>query len=221
MTVIREAVREALGAPALAMAATFLAFGAAVQAAGLGLVWALAAAGLVYGMPGMMVLVGAGGALAAAPAAMAANARFLPMAVSLAPWLGPPGWRRWLALPFIAVTPWAMAIRRLPALPQAARLRWFLGFALASWTVAGLSTLLGFALAPLLPGWPLALLLLVNPLYFGVILAGESRRAFGLRAALAGMAAAPLVSVLPAAWGLLGAGLLGGTAAFLWGRRHG
>lgn len=213
-------MREALGAPALAMAATFLAFGAAVQAAGLGLGWAMACALLVYGMPGQMVLVAAGGSIAAVPAASAANARFLPMAVSLAPWLGPSA-ARWWALPFIAVTPWAMAMRALPGLPEDARLRWFLGFALMSWTVAGVSTAAGFALAPVLPMWLLALLLLVNPLYFGVILAGEARRPFGLRAALCGAAAAPLLLVLPAAWGLLGAGVVGGTAAFLWGRARG
>jgi predicted branched-subunit amino acid permease len=94
---------ECADPPALAMAATFLAFGAAVQEAGLGLGWALAAAGLIYGMPGQLVLLqfaapGApgGGVLPAVAAATAANARFRPMAVALAPWLGG-GRRRWLA----------------------------------------------------------------------------------------------------------------------------
>lgn len=202
------------------MAATFLAFGAAVQAAGLGLGWALAAALLVYGMPGQMVLVSAGGAIAAVPGATAANARFLPMAVALSPWLGG-GARRWWALPFIAVTPWAMAMRRLPGLPAEARLAWFLGFGLTSWLVAGAATLLGHALAPFLPGLLLALLLLVNPLYFALILAGEMRAAPARRAVIGGCCAAPLALLLPAAWALLAAGLIGGTLAFLWGERRG
>jgi predicted branched-subunit amino acid permease len=220
---MREACREALGAPALAMAATFLAFGAAVQAAGVGIGWALAASLLVYGMPGQMVLLAAigapGGALAAVPGAVAANARFVPMAVALAPWLGAgPG--RWLALPFIAVTPWAMAMRRLPALPASERLPWFLGFALTSWCVAGLSTAGGHALAPLLPLWVLAALLFVNPLYFGLIIAAELRAPFVRRAVLLGALAAPLGLLLPPAFALLGAGLAGGSLAFLWGRRE-
>lgn len=222
--IFRTACREALGAPALAMAATFLAFGVAVQAAGLGPGWGLAAALLVYGMPGQMVLVTAvtlpGGALPAVLGAAAANARFLPMAVALSPWLGG-GPRRWWALPFIAVTPWAMAMRRLPGLPEAQRLNWFLGFGLTSWLVAGAATLLGHALAPLARGPVLALLLLVNPLYFTLILAGEMRAPGARRAVLGGCCAAPLVLVLPAAWALLAAGLVGGTLAFLWGERRG
>lgn len=221
--IFRSACREALGAPALAMATTFLAFGAAVQAAGIGVGWALAAAQLVYGMPGQMVLLAAlgapGGPLPAVLGAVAANARFVPMAVALAPWLGGRGPGRFLALPFIAVTPWAMAMRRLPHMPAPERLRWFLGFALTSWTVAGLSTWLGFVIAPLLQGWVLAALLFVNPLYFGVILAGETRFAPARRAVLCGIAVTPLVTVLPASWALLGAGVLGGTAAFLWSQR--
>jgi predicted branched-subunit amino acid permease len=227
--IFRTACREALGAPAIAMAATFLAFGAAVQAAGLGWGWGLAAALLVYGMPGQMVLVTAvalpGGAplLAIGPAvlgAATANARFLPMAVALSPWLGG-GARRWWALPFIAVTPWAMAMRRLPGLPVAQRLAWFLGFGLTSWLVAGAATLLGHAVAPLVQGPVLALLLFVNPLYFALILAGEMRAPPSRRAVIGGCCAAPLVLVLPGAWALLAAGLVGGTLAFLWGERHG
>lgn len=219
--IFRTACREALGAPALAMAATFLAFGAAVQAAGLGLGWGLAAALLVYGMPGQMVLVTAvslpGGALPAVLGAAAANARFLPMAVALSPWLGG-GVRRWWALPFIAVTPWAMAMRRLPGLPAESRLAWFLGFGLTSWLVAGAATILGHAIAPLLQDPALALLLLVNPLYFALILASEMRASPSRRAVICGCGAAPLALLLPAAWGLLAAGLLGGTLAFLWGQ---
>ena len=128
---MRQAIHEALGAPALAMAATFLAFGAAAGAAGWPAWVALLAALGVYGMPGQMIWLGGGGVAAA----LAANARFLPMAVSLAPWLGG-GRGRWLALPFIAVTPWAMAMRRLPGLGPEARLGWFLGFGAASWAVA-------------------------------------------------------------------------------------
>jgi len=222
--IFRTACREALGAPALAMAATFLAFGAAVQSAGLGLGWALASALLVYGMPGQMVLVTAlatpGGALPAVLGAATANARFLPMAVALTPWLGASR-ARWLALPFIAVTPWAMAMRRLPGLAAEHRLTWFLGFGLTSWLVAGGATIIGHAIAPMLQGWMLAALLFVNPLYFALLLAGETRAAPSRRAVIGGLCAAPLVLLLPPAWALLGAGLVGGTLAFWWGERLG
>ena len=220
----RTACREALGTPALAMAATFLAFGAAVQSAGIGLGWALASALLVYGMPGQMVLLAAigapGGALPAVLGATTANARFLPMAVALSPWLGH-GRARFLALPFIAVTPWAMAMRRLPGIAAESRLSWFLGFGLTSWLVAGAATILGHGIAPWLAGWILAGLLFVNPVYFALILAGEARAAPARRAVIGGLCAAPLVLLLPPAWALRGAGLVGGTLAFLWNQRKG
>lgn len=218
-----DGFRAAMGAPALAMAATFLGFGAAVRAAGLGMGWAMASALGIYGMPGQLILltaVAGGGALGAAVlSAIAANARFLPMAVALSPWLGGRA-SRWLALPFIAVTPWAGGMRALPALPPARRLGWFLSFAAGCWVVAAASTALGFWLAPSLPGWLLALLVFTNPLYFGLVLAADRRLPGARRALLGGALASPLVLVLPAAWGLLAAGVLGGSVAFWWGQRH-
>ena len=227
---LRPGFASALGAPALAMGATFLAFGAAVREAGLPLPWALGAALLVYGMPGQLVLLqfaaggaasgaGGGGTAPAVLGAVAANARFLPMAVALTPWLGGPRRARLLALPFIAITPWAAAMQALPGLEPGARLPWFLGFALASWTLAGTATAAGHALMPLLDPALLAALLFANPLYFALLLAAGARAPDARRAALAGALAAPVGLLLPPAWALLGAGLLGGTLAFLFGRR--
>lgn len=222
---MRPGSSAALGAPAVAMGATFLAFGAAVRDAGLGLPWALGAALLIYGMPGQLVLLqfaapgGGGGMAPAVLGAVAANARFLQMAVALTPWLGGGrGWTRFLALPFIAITPWAAAMQALPSLAPAARLPWFLGFALASWTLAGLATAAGHALMPLLDPALLAALLFANPLYFALLLAAGMGVPASRRAVLAGALAAPVGLLLPPAWALLGAGLLGGTVAFLLGR---
>ncbi len=193
--------RAALGAPSVAMAATFLGFGAAVAAAGLGLGWALAAGAVVYGMPGQLILLGgvAGGApWPAVASAIAANARFLPMAVAIAPWLGA---RRWIALPFIAVTPWAGSMRVLPALPAPERLPWFMGFALGCWGTALCACAAGYALAPMLPGWLLALLVFANPIYFGLLLAMD--RATGRRAGQ------PLGAAAAGRMGVAGGGVAG------------
>jgi predicted branched-subunit amino acid permease len=205
------------------MGATFLAFGAAVAESGLSLAWALLCSAAIYGMAGQIVLLGlaagpGGAALPAVAAATAANARFLPMAVAIAPLLGR-GWRRALALPFIAITPWAPAMRRLPGLPEPARLPWFLGFALTSWAAALLATAAGHWLAPHLAKALLAALLFTNPLYFGLLLAADLGRPGTRAAVIGGAAAAPLALWLGPAWGLLAAGMAGGTAAFLWERR--
>jgi predicted branched-subunit amino acid permease len=144
------------------------------------------------------------------------------MAVAIAPLLGPRGGRgRLLALPFIAITPWAAGMRRLPGLPEGARAPWFLGFALASWLAALAATAAGHLAAPLLPLPLRAALLFANPLYFFLLLAADAGRP-GVGAALVGGAvAAPLAAWVGGAWGLPLAGLLGGTAAFLAVRAHG
>lgn len=226
-TAFGPGLREALGAPGVAMAATFLAFGAAVQEAGLSPGWALLACWGIYGMPGQLVLVQAatagwvGGVGAAVMGAVAVNARFLPMAVSLTPVLAARDrWRLLPAVPFIAVTPWAAAMRALPAVERSARVSWFLGFGLTSWFVAGTASLAGFHVAGMLGPEARAALLFVNPLYYALLLAADLDRPAPRRAVLCGAAAASLALVLPASTALLAAGVAGGTAAFLLGRRH-
>jgi predicted branched-subunit amino acid permease len=223
-----QAVVFALGAPAVAMAATFLAFGAAVQEAGLGPGWALLACWAIYGMPGQLILVQAastgfaGGVAAPVLGAIAVNARFFPMAISLTPMLGTRGRARLIpALPFIAVTPWAAAMRELPGVAPPARLFWFLGFGVTSWVVAGFASMSGYYVAGALGEEARAALLFVNPLYYALLLAADFDRPGPRRAVLGGVAAAPLALVLPSSWALLGAGLAGGTVAFLLGRRRG
>jgi len=221
-------LREALGAPGVAMAATFLAFGAAVQEAGLPPGWALLACWGIYGMPGQLVLVQAagagwaGGVGIAVMGAVAVNARFLPMAVSITPVLA--ARNRWYllpAVPFIAVTPWAAAMRALPAVERPDRVAWFLGFGLTSWVVAGFASLSGFFVAGALGSEARAALLFVNPLYYALLLAADLDRPAPRRAVLCGAAAASLALLLPASMALLAAGLAVGTVAFLLGRRRG
>lgn len=221
-------LREALGASGVAMAATFLAFGAAVREAGLSAGWALLACWGIYGMPGQLVLVQAaslgwaGGIGAAVMGAVAVNARFLPMAVSITPVLSASSrWRLLPAVPFIAVTPWAAAMRALPAVRRPDRIGWFLGFGLTSWLVAGIAALSGFHLAGALGPEARAALLFVNPLYYALLLAADLDRPAPRRAVLCGVAAAALALALPPSIALLAAGIAGGTAAFLLGRRHG
>lgn len=210
------------------MAATFLAFGAAVQEAGLSPGWALLACWGIYGMPGQLMLVQAaatgwaGGVGVAVMGAVAVNARFLPMAVSLTPVLSARSrWKLLPAVPFVAVTPWAAAMRTLPTIERPQRIGWFLGFGMTSWVVAGSAALSGFFIAGALGPEARAALLFVNPLYYALLLAADLDKPAPRRAVLCGAAAAAMAFVLPSAMALLAAGLVGGTVAFLLGRRRG
>jgi predicted branched-subunit amino acid permease len=57
-------------------------------------------------------------------------------------------------------------------------------------------------------------LVFLNPIYFILILGGEVRHRQGVLALLCGAFAGPLMQLLTPQWGLLAAGLLGGTVAF-------
>lgn len=214
-----DAARAALSAPALALGATFVAFGAACAAAGVGLGWTLACGLLVFGMPGQLVLLQAGGGLSAVPAALFANSRFLPMAVAIAPLFGPWRSRTLLAAPFIAVTPWAAGVRSLPGISVEQRLPWFVSFGVVCLVAAALGMVGGHALGGRLEGGAQAALVFVNPLYFAALIALDLRWPKPRAAALCGMAAALPCLWLPPGVALLVAGVAGGTIAFWIARR--
>ncbi len=197
------------------MAATFLAFGAACREAGMPLEWMLACCLFVYGMPGQMVLLGVPG-LPGVLGATVANARFLPLAIALAPYLGSRGW---IAAPFIAVTPWAVAMRVVPGLHPGLGLPWFLGCGMISWGLGAATALVGFAVAASLPTAARPALLFANTLYFALLIGADLVRPAARPAVIGGMLAAPIAMMLPPALGLLLAGLVGGTAAWFWQRR--
>lgn len=209
-----DATRAALAAPAIALAATFVAFGAACAAAGVGLGWTLACGLLVFGMPGQLVLLQAGGGLSAVPAALFANSRFLPMAIAIAPLFGPWRGRTLLAAPFIAVTPWVAGLRSLPGLAIEDRLPWFVSFGLVCAAAAAAGMVAGHALGGVLEGGAQAALVFVNPLYFALLIALDLRWPKPRAAALCGMAAALPCLWLPPGVALLVAGVAGGTIAF-------
>ncbi len=112
-------------------------------------------------------------------------------------------------------------MRALPGVDKPARLTWFLGFGMTSWVVAGSAALSGFYVAGALGAEARAALLFVNPLYYALLLAADVDRPAPRRAVLCGAAAASVAFVLPTSMALLVAGLVGGTLAFLLGRRRG
>ena len=113
-------------------------------------------------------------------------ARFLPMTVALLPMLrspGRPGWRIYAAVHLLAMTGWAASMRRCPELPYEQRLPWFVGFALTNWVACVASTAVGYGLAESLPPLVRQGLVFVGPLYFVLILTGETRTRHGVRGA--------------------------------------
>lgn len=145
------------------------------------------------------------------------SARFLPMTVALLPMLrsaGRPTWRLYAAVHLLAMTGWAASMRRCPELPLDQRLPWFVGFALTNWVASLVFTAVGYGLAESLPPLVRQALVFIGPLYFVLILTGETRTRHGVLALACGALAGPLIYLAAPQWSVLLGGLIGGTLAW-------
>lgn len=220
-------VLAAFGIAGYVLVAGAIGFGALVRDMGLGLDFAILSSLVFYALPAQVILaaeLGRGApVLAAAFAVTLTSVRFLPMAVTVAPWLRDHKGRRWreiFAMHFVAVTAWIEANRRLGVLPPDIRLSHFLGFGMMfmAFTTAGAA--IGYAIAGAMPVALTAALLFFTPSYFTLQMLQSSRAPADLLAISLGFVIGPLVYLVVPELDLLVAGLVGGTIAWRYGRRR-
>lgn len=216
-----QGLREALGIPGMVMGASFIGFGSMVHESGFGLWLGIASTFSGWALPGQIAMVelyGVGASLLVITVAvLLTNVRLLPLTVTLLPQLGlagQPRWRVYALSHLIAVTSWAAAMGRCPAMAPENRLPYFLGFAGTLWVLSMMCTAAGYGLAGIVPPPVSVALVFLNPVYFMLILAGERSR-FRLVAIAVGALLGPLVHLVTPDWSLLIAGLGAGTAGFL------
>lgn len=215
-----RACRDALRIPSLVLISGFIGFGSLAHESGLDLSLALISTVIVWSQPGQVAfaeLSAAGAtALAIVLAVSLANARFLPMAVSLMPLLRP-GLKRkaWLYLyaQLLSVNSWAGCQRAFPQLPSESHHIYFVVFAAVCMTGGVIGTLLGYFATGALPR-PVALgLVFITPVYFAMLFAGNRARPVVV-ALLAGAVTGPILFTVSPDWGVLATGLLAGTGAW-------
>jgi predicted branched-subunit amino acid permease len=225
-----QAARESIGVPSLVLAAGYLGFGALASGSGFPLWAALLSSATIFALPGQLAMLEMSLAGTVATAIVITvgltAARFLPMAVAMMPLLrldDRPSWRLYAAAQLLAMTGWAASMRSFPALPPPQRLSWFLGFAATNWVACLLATLLGYSLADSLPALVRHGLVFVGPLYFLLMLTGETRTRHGIVALACGAVIGPLVHLASPQWSVMLGGVIGGTLAWLIvrGRRDG
>jgi predicted branched-subunit amino acid permease len=214
----------------MVLAAGYLGFGALANGSAFPLWAALSCTLTIFALPGQLALLemsiaGSAPVMIVITVALT-SARFLPMTVALLPMLreaGRPTWRIYAAVHLLAMTGWAASMRRCPELPHEQRLPWFVGFALTNWVACLVSTAAGYLLAESLPPLVRQGLVFVGPLYFVLILTGETRTRHGVVALACGAVAGPLVYLMAPQWSVLLGGLIGGTVAWsvLRTKRHG
>jgi len=225
--VVRRALRDALGLPCVILIASMTGFGTVARDSGFDLGLALVATAGIWGLPGQLALVelyAAGSGLAAMVAASSlANARFLPMAVSFLPLLRA-GLRRpvWMfpLVQLMSINSWVAGLRAFPRIDVVYRAHYYVVFALTIMTAGLVGTTLGYFSLHAMPR-PLALgLIFLNPCYFALLFAG-TRSASAMLALALGAVLGPATHLLSPDWGLLLAGFVGGTVAFLLLGRNG
>jgi len=217
----RAGVREAFAAPIWVLGVGYLGFGSLAQAQGLGLANSVLSTVSIWALPGQLILVEMNALSAPYVAIVLAvalsAARFLPMTVALLPHLraaGGPGWRYYAAAHVLAMTSWAVAMRRYPSQSAAERLPFFFGFALTMWVACMGFTTAGYLLAHAMPRPLTVAFVFSNPIYFILILTTDLRSRDIALALLCGAFAGPLVHLVAPQWSVVGGGVVGGSVAF-------
>ena len=227
----RAGLISGLGAPGLALIASFIGFGALARELGLSLPLSLFSTVAIWAVPGQMALaemqsLGAD-FLAIVIAVSLINARFLPMAMPLFAYMRSHerGWRRTFGLyglgQFVALTLWTMSMRTLPLLPMRLRMPWLYGFGLSCVVISCLATVVGYVAANELPTALKLALVFINPLFFLLVFSANVKGVGNIAAIFIGAGIGLGVHPFWPDWSMIVGGVAGGSAAFLLGERYG
>ncbi len=224
---VLSGIRDAVGVPALTLAASMLGVGGLAHDVNFPLTAALVSTIMIWAAPAQVIMFGliAGGASLAtiALAIGISSIRFLPMTMSILPLLRRPGAGKITlvaAAHLVAITNWVEGMRRLPHIPKEVRLPYFFGFGNTTLALATIATGIGYYLAGSLPHILVAGLLFLSPIYFSTSMLRSIRARSDLYAVVLGFGLAPLAALYaPAGFDLLAVGLIGGTIAYYFGYR--
>ncbi len=216
-----QGARESVGAPIAVISASYLGLGAYSSTTDVS-VWALVVSTFtIWALPGQLVMIDmwsvAAPMVAVLLAVMLTNVRFLPMAITMVPLLRDPSHPRWhyyVTAHFIAMTSWVVCMPRLPQIAAAERMSYFIGFSLTCIVAGAICGTLGYYIAGSIPQAVQLGLIYLTPVNFFVLLVGDVRERMGGLALAFGAAAGPLFHLLTPQWGVVLAGLVGGTLAF-------
>ncbi len=221
-----QGMRVALSTPGAILMASSGGFGALANDAGMSLFNAIFMMAVFFALPAQVVLMDqlarGGSIIGGALAVGLTGVRLVPMMVTIMPLLGKPRpalSRRLAAAHFVAITAWLEGLRLLPKLPENRRMTFFLGIGTGMSAATLMGTALGFELAGSVPLAISAGLLFLTPIYFFLSLMAAARLTMDWLALVIGSLLGPPLFVLTPGLDLLFAGLIGGTVAYVAGRR--
>ena len=213
--------------PAIALGCCFIAIGALLKNIGFNLQESIFSTMLIYALPGSLVmaesiLVGAS-LLSIFIAVWFVNARLYPMAVSLFPLMmdeNQPKWKYYLSCHFIAVSAWLIMKSNYETIEKKDRVDFWIGIGSATWSVAVLSTILGFYLSDYLNKDMLMGLAILNPIYFTCMMVGAMKTIQIILSVSLGAILGPFFYFFSPEWSILLGGLIAGSIAFLIGEKN-
>jgi predicted branched-subunit amino acid permease len=210
-----------VSAPLIILMSAFVGFAGLAHESGLTMAQTVFMTGIVWALPGQVVLVGSvlsGSSLVATAFAVAlSSVRLMPMVMALVPEMRGRSTRNWvlfLLSHFIAVTSWVLAAERLPGVPRERRTAFYGGLGSTLVLVNMVVVVVVYLVAPHLPTAVSAGLFLLTPIYFITSLWGSAREHAAHYAMALGVAFGPIFHMIVPGFDLLCAGLVGGFGGY-------
>ena len=215
---------KGLDSPAFALGASFVAIGALLKNLGFSIQESIFSTFLTYALPGSLVmaeslLVGAS-LVNIFLAVWLVNARLYPMTVSLMPLLmdkSQPRWKYYISCHFIAVSAWLIMKSKHQSINRKYRIDFWIGIGTATWSVAIVSTVIGYLASDYLNKDMMIGLAIVNPVYFMCMLVGAMKTIEISLSVILGIILGPLFYFLSPEWSILYGGFTAGTIAYFIG----
>ena len=219
---------KGIDSPAFALGASFIAIGALLKNLGFTVQESIFSTLLTYALPGSLVmaesmLVGAS-LINIFLAVWLVNARLYPMTVSLMPLLmhqNQPRWKYYLSCHFIAVSAWLIMKSNYEKIEKENRIDFWIGIGTATWSIAILSTVIGYLAADYLNKDMMIGLAIVNPVYFMCMMIGAMKTIQISVSVILGAILGPGFYFISPEWCILYGGFVAGTVAYFVGENNG
>ena len=218
---------KGVGSPAIALGASFIAIGALLKNLGFSINESIFSTLFTYALPGSLVMaesmiVGAS-LINIFVAVWLVNARLYPMTVSLMPLLmhkTQPRWKYYLSCHFIAVSSWLIMKNNYESIDKEKRIDFWIGIGTATWSVAIISTVIGYSASEYLNKDMMIGLSIINPIYFMCMMIGAMKTVQINISIILGAILGPALYFISPEWCILFGGVISGTIAFFVGEKY-
>ena len=219
---------KGIDSPAFALGASLIALGALFKDLGFSIHQSFFSTFFTYALPGQLImaesiLIGAS-LINIFIAVWLVNIRLYPMTVSLMPLLihkKQPKWKYYLSCHFVAVSAWVIAKNNYKKIKKENRIDFWIGIGSATWTIAIISTLIGYLASDYLNKDMMIGLAIVNPIYFMCMMIGAMKTLEITSSVILGAILGPAFYFVSPEWCILYGGFIAGTIAYFLGEKNG